>query len=146
MSSQLIGLLIGGLLPALFYGIAGIFAKVSTNAGMSVSGHLICIGVTVSVTGVLLNYVLPGSLPSNTAIVSSSLMGIFWSFGTGCVALGLLKYRASLAQLVPLYNMNTLVTAILALILFSEWRNLNVGQFTLGMILVVLGGIVVSRA
>ena len=146
MKSNLLGLMVGGLLPALFYGVSSVFAKSSTNAGMSVGGHLFVIGIAVSITGLLFNVLLPGNVPSLMAVASSSMQGVFWGLGTGCVVLGLLKYQAPLAKLVPLYNMNTLVTSGLALVIFAEWRAVNPLQLLVGAGLIVAGGILVSGA
>ncbi|MEM9976215.1 MAG: hypothetical protein AAF808_01155 [Cyanobacteria bacterium P01_D01_bin.2] len=146
MTSNLLGLMVGGLLPALFYGVSSVFAKSSTNAGMSVGGHLFVIGIAVSITGLLFNVLLPGNVPSLMAVASSSMQGVFWGLGTGCVVLGLLKYQVPLAKLVPLYNMNTLVTSGLALVIFSEWRAVNPLQLLMGAGLIVAGGILVSGA
>ncbi|MBE7383568.1 MAG: hypothetical protein F6J95_019390 [Leptolyngbya sp. SIO1E4] len=146
MSSKLLGLLVGGILPALFYGISSVFAKSSTNAGMSVGGHLFCIGIAISGTGLLFNQLLPGSMPSPIAVAFSSMQGVFWALGTGCVVLGLLKYQVPLAQLVPLYNMNTLITTGLALVIFAEWQQMNPLQLLLGAGFIILGGVLVSGA
>lgn len=147
MTSNLLGLVVGGLLPALLYGVSSVFAKSSTNAGMSVGGHLFVIGIAISITGLLFNLVLPGdTMPSLFAVTSSSMQGVFWGLGTGCVVLGLLKFEAPLAKLVPLYNMNTLVTAGLALIIFSEWQAVNPWQLLLGAGLIIAGGVLVSGA
>ncbi|NEQ49235.1 MAG: hypothetical protein F6K11_03755 [Leptolyngbya sp. SIO3F4] len=146
MTLQHLGLIVGGLLPALFYGVSSVFAKSSTNAGMSVGGHLLVIGVAISITGIVFNFVLPGDIPSLFAVTSSSLQGLFWGLGTGCVVLGLVQYEAPLAKLVPIYNMNTLVTSGLALVIFSEWQNVNPIQLLAGVGLIVVGGILVSAA
>ncbi|MEO0824692.1 MAG: hypothetical protein AAFW84_06230 [Cyanobacteria bacterium J06635_15] len=146
MSPKLLGLIVGGVLPALFYGVSSVFAKSSTNAGMSVGGHLFFIGIAISGVGLLFNLLLPGSIPSLVAVASSSMQGILWALGTGCVVLGLLKYQAPLAKLVPLYNMNTLVTSGLALIVFAEWRQVNPVQLLIGAGLIIVGGILVSGA
>lgn len=146
MPPKLVGLLVGGLLPALFYGISGIFAKSSANAGMSIGGHLIFIGISISGIGLLLNLLEPGTIPSSVAVASSSLQGLSWALGTACVVLGLLRYQIPLSKLAPLYNMNTLVTAGLALIIFTEWRQVNPGQLLLGTGLIIVGGLLVSGA
>ncbi len=146
MASNFVGLIVGGLLPALFYGISSVFAKSSTNAGMTVGGHLFVIGIAVSMTGVLFNGLLPGNSPSLVAIASSSMQGLFWGLGTGCVVLGLIKYQAPLAKLVPLYNMNTLITSGIALVVFAEWRAVNPLQLLVGAGLIVAGGVLVSGA
>ncbi|MBE9066869.1 hypothetical protein IQ260_09405 [Leptolyngbya cf. ectocarpi LEGE 11479] len=146
MTSNLLGLIVGGLLPALFYGLSSVFAKSSTNAGMSVGGHLFVIGIAISVTGLLFNTLVPSNIPSLLAVASSSMQGVLWGLGTGCVVLGLLNYQAPLAKLVPLYNMNTLVTSGLALVIFSEWRTVNPLQLLVGAGLIIAGGVLVSGA
>jgi hypothetical protein len=146
MTPQLWGLLVGGLLPALGYGIAGLLAKVSTNAGMSAGGHLICIGVAVSAVGVVLQLLYPGALPSWGAIASSSAYGLLWGLGTGLVAIALLKYPVPLAKLVPLYNMNTLIAVVLALLVFAEWQEANILKLLMGAIFVIVGGVLVAIA
>ncbi|MEO1592811.1 MAG: hypothetical protein AAFU71_16185 [Cyanobacteria bacterium J06632_22] len=146
MSLQLIGLIVGGILPALFYGVSSVFAKSSANLGMSVGGHLVFIGIAISITGALFNVLLPGTIPSATAVLASSMQGVFWGLGTGCVVLGIIKYQAPLAKLVPLYNMNTLITVGLALLIFAEWRDVNPTRLLVGAALVIAGGIVVSGA
>ncbi|NEO88369.1 MAG: hypothetical protein F6J87_29685 [Spirulina sp. SIO3F2] len=146
MSSQLWGLLVGGALPAIFYGVSGVLAKTSANAGMSVGGHLIGIGVAVSIVGVVLQIMLPGPAPNLPAIAASTGYGLLWGLGSGCVTLALLKYQTPLSKLVPLYNMNTLVAVLLALVMFAEWRTVSVPQLLFGAVLVVLGGTLVSIA
>ncbi|MEM6255223.1 MAG: hypothetical protein AAF821_20100 [Cyanobacteria bacterium P01_D01_bin.156] len=146
MTSNWLGLIVGGLLPALLYGISSIFAKSSTNAGMSVGGHLFIIGIAISITGLLFNLLLPLHIPSLGAVASSSMQGVFWGLGTGCVVLGLINYQTPLAKLVPLYNMNTLVTSSLALIIFAEGATVNSLQLVMGAVLIVAGGILVSGA
>ncbi len=146
MSPQQLGLIVGGVVPALLYGVAGIFAKMSSNGGMPVGAHLICVGVTVSLVGVAMQQVLPGQLPSLGAIASSSMLGLLWGLGSAFVTLGLLKYQAPLSKLVPLYNMNTLITVLLALIIFLEWQTVDPVKLSMGAILVIVGGLLVSGA
>ena len=146
MSPSFWGLIIGGVLPALFYGVSSIFAKSSANAGMAVGGHLVFIGIAISATGILFNVWLPGNIPSLFAVVSSSMQGLFWALGTGCIVLSLLRYQAPLAKLVPLYNMNTLVTVGLALLIFAEWRQVDPLRLMFGAGLIIVGGILVSGA
>lgn len=146
LSPQQLGLLVGGIAPALFYGVSNIFAKTSSNAGMSIGGHLLFVGIAISAVGGLMSLLLPGEIPSVSAALSSAMQGFLWAAGTGCVVLGLLKYETPLAKLVPLYNMNTLVTAGLALILFAEWRDADPIRLLLGAGLIVMGGVLVSGA
>ena len=150
MTPQTWGLVIGGILPAVLYGTSSVFSKTSTNVGMPVGIHLFWIGLAISTTGVLFNVLLPEAIPSLVpsvkGVASSSMLGLLWGLGTGCVALGLIQYQAPLAKLVPLYNMNTLITVGLALIVFAEWKDTNVVQLMIGAVLIIAGGILVSGA
>jgi uncharacterized membrane protein len=146
VTSNLVGLIIGGLLPAIFYGVSAIFAKSSANAGMTVGWHLFWIGLAVSAMGVILQAFIPGVAPSRLAIASSSLQGALWGLGTGGVLIGIFHFQAPLAKLVPLYNMNTLITVGLALIIFGEWQHIKILQLMTGAVLIVIGGIFVARA
>ena len=113
---------------------------------MPVGPHMMFVGLAVTVVGLLFQLILPGSVPSGWAIASSSLLGFFWATGMGLVLLGLARYQAPLSQLVPLYNMNTLVTVAIALVLFGEWKDANVMQLLLGAGLIIMGGVLVSGA
>ena len=146
MTSNLLGLLVGGILPAILYGVSAIFAKSSANAGIPVGWHLVWVGLAVSATGAVLQLLLPGETPSRVAIASSSMQGALWALGTGCVVLGILKFQAPLAKLAPLYNMNTLITVGLALLVFAEWQQARPLQLLIGAIFITIGGIFVSRA
>ncbi|NEQ95347.1 MAG: hypothetical protein F6K30_01215 [Cyanothece sp. SIO2G6] len=150
MTPQLLGIVIGGLLPALFYGTSNTFSKISTNAGMPVGIHLLWIGFAISLTGILFSFLLPDQtitfIPSIKGVASSSTLGLLWGLGTGCVALGLIRYQAPLAKLTPLFNMNSLVTVFLALVIFAEWQELNLIQLLLGTLLIIAGGVLVSIA
>ncbi|MGK7889385.1 MAG: hypothetical protein AB4042_08620 [Leptolyngbyaceae cyanobacterium] len=150
MTPQLLGIIVGGALPALLYGASNTFAKISTNAGMPVGTHLLWIGFAISLTGVVFSLILPDQtltlIPSLKGVASSSTLGLLWGMGTGCVALGLIRYQAPLAKLTPLFNMNSLVTVFLALVIFAEWQDLNLVQLLLGTLLIIAGGILVSIA
>ena len=146
MNQQTLGIIVGGLIPALCYGIAGVLAKMSTDAGMPVGSHLVFIGLAVSATGGLFNFTLPGKIPSLTPIIWSSVLGLVWALGTGCIALGLIRYQTPVSKLTPLYNMNALVGVVLALLLFAEWRSINVGPLLMGTLLICFGGILAARA
>jgi hypothetical protein len=42
--------------------------------------------------------------------------------------------------------MNTLITVLLALWVFAEWKTVHIPQLLLGSILIVIGGTLVARA
>ena len=49
-------------------------------------------------------------------------------------------------QLAPLYNMNTMVAVLIGLWAFSEWKELDMLRLLSGVVLIVIGGTLVSRA
>jgi len=71
-------------------------------------------------------------------------MGLCWGVGVLLVSMAISRYDTKLSILAPLYNMNTLVTVIGALIIFSEWKDVNVVKLIIGALLIVAGGVLVS--
>ncbi|MFA5793180.1 MAG: hypothetical protein WC897_04930 [Candidatus Gracilibacteria bacterium] len=146
MSNSTIGLIIGGFIPAIFYAASGIFGKVSTKAGMGTGPYLIMIGLAILLLGIITaslshnwNFPIKGTL-------SSFSSGLVWGIGTGLFALALSKYNSPVSQLAPLYNMNTLFVVIFGLIIFSEWKDMEVVKLLTGTVMVIGGSILVSLA
>ncbi len=72
MSTQTIGFLIGGLVPALMFGVGNIAMKESTSLGIALPTYLIIVGTAVIATGVLATIFISPKFPtlaqSGTAI------------------------------------------------------------------------------
>ena len=62
------------------------------------------------------------------------------------MGLTIIKYGTPLSQLVPIYNINTLFAVLLALVVFSEWQNVNVSTLMIGTLMVTIGAIFVANA
>lgn len=146
MTQNMSAIIMGGILPALFFGIAGVFAKPSTQAGIGTGLYLICVGLAVAVSGLVFHL----SLPDNTISIQSGgfavLMGLTWGIAAGLVAFTLTKYSTPISKLVPLYNMNTLVAVCIGLIAFAEWKDVHVPKLIIGSVLIVVGGTFVANA
>ncbi|MFA5854927.1 MAG: hypothetical protein WC846_01375 [Candidatus Gracilibacteria bacterium] len=146
MSNSTIGLIIGGFIPAVFFAASGIFSKVSTKAGMGVGPYLIMIGLAILLLGILTaTFSHNWSFPIK-GTWSSFSSGLVWGTGSGLFALALSKYHAPVSQLAPLYNMNTLLVVIFGLIIFSEWKDMEMVKLLTGTVMVVSGSILVSLA
>ena len=146
MSTKTTALLIGGILPAFIYGVSAIFQKLSTNIGISISMYLIAVGIGVAIAGIgfyLLDNTTVLSIKASTYAV---IFGLTWGIASGLVAYSLLHFSVPISQLVPLYNMNTLVAVLFALLLFSEWKDLNTIKLISGSVLIVIGAIFVANA
>lgn len=146
MSPQTTGLIIGGLFAALLYGISNLFTKASTQAGIGIGWYLIVIGVVVTMAGLVFFFIIPDQPFSFRAGAYAGLLGLFWGLGTGCIAIALTQYQVPLGKLVPIFNMNTLISVLLALWIFAEWKQVRVPQLLIGSVLIVVGGTLVAKA
>lgn len=146
MTSESIGLLLGGLLPAIFFALSSIFTKSSTDAGIGVAPFLALVGLAVLIGSSLCFLFIPDRAINLRSASYALISGFSWVAGTGLVALALSKYAAPISKIVPLYNMNTLIAVLIGLWIFSEWVGVNVVRLTIGAALVIIGGIIVSGA
>jgi uncharacterized membrane protein len=146
MSTKTIALLLGGFLPALIYGGSALFQKVSTNLGISLSAYLVATGIGVVIVGVGYSIFENSFAFSIKSGLYAGAFGLTWGIASALVAYTLLNYEVSISQLVPLYNMNTLVAVILALIIFSEWKDVDILKLLSGAILIVVGAVLVANS
>lgn len=146
MESRLTPLVIGGLIPAVLYGVAGVFQKWSAREGGSAPMYLIGFGLATVLSGLVFRAVLGESAAPPRSIVAALLGGGSFGVGAGLVSVALIRHDAALSQLAPLYNMNTLVAVLLGLLVFAEFRELQVMRLAAGTALIVLGGWLVSGA
>ena len=146
MTTKSLALLLGGILPALIYGGSAIFQKMSTNLGISLAAYMVATGLGITLVGVAY-YLLEGSFSfSIKSSLYAGMFGMSWGIATGLVAYALLNFDVSISQLVPLYNMNTLVAVLLALMIFSEWKDVNTIKLLSGSIFIVIGAVLVANA
>ena len=139
-------MLIGGIIPAVFFGISGAFTKSSTQAGIGTGLYLVCIGLSITLVGICCYLLMPDRNISLRSGFFASLVGMTWAIAAGLVALALTRYGVPVAKLAPLYNMNTLVTVLIGLFLFAEWKDVQALKLLLGTCFVVIGGIIVANS
>ena len=146
MNPQLTGIIVGGLLPAVFFALSAPFIRWSTQAGIGIGLYLICVGLAVVVVGAAFHLYFRDMTISPRSGLAAAGMGAMWAIGAGLVAVAVWKYPIPLSKLVPLYNMNTLIAVLLSLWIFAEWQNVNVLKLLVGALLVVIGGTLVALA
>lgn len=146
MTNATTGIIIGGILPALLFGVSGVLQKASMQAGIGIGPYLLCIAVGVFGTGAVFSGLTSERLVSPTSGAYALLIGVVWSLSMGLVALALNTYQAPLAKLAPLYNMNTLVVVLIALVVFAEWKEVSSLKLLIGTILIIIGGTLVANA
>ena len=146
MTQSTLTIIVGGILPALFFGISSVFSKASTESGISLGFYILCAGGAAAVTGVVFCFFDNNMLITLRSSAFAALAGIAWAVAAGLVAVALIHYDAAISKLVPLYNMNTLVAVLIGLIVFSEWKDINVPKLFIGSLLIIIGGSLVSAS
>ncbi len=146
MESRWIPLMLGGFLPALFYGLAGVLQKASARAGGSAPLYLIGFGLATCLTGIFYRQVVGDSTFTGRAALWALLAGVFFAAGAGLISTALIQYDASISQLSPLYNMNILVAVALGLLIFAEGDAVATPRLLVGTVIILLGGWLVTSA
>ena len=147
MSQQTIALILGGVLPALMFGISNIFTKVSNSGGMSTSAYVTIVGIAVTLVGIISNFTVGQNFTADPrSILSSLCVGVTWALGQLMIALALQKFPIPLSVISPIYNCNTLIAVCIALIIFNEWTLVSMGFLCVGAFLTTIGSILVARS
>lgn len=146
MNTQALGLVIGGLLPALFFGLSGVFAKPAATAGIGLGYYVGIVGLAIVVTGIVIHLLLPDPAFTTRGGLFAAAAGFSWALGAALVAVALARYGVTIARIVPLYNMNTLVAVLIGLVVFAEWKDVNAAKLVAGAVLITVGGGLVASA
>ena len=139
------GLLIGGVLASILLGIGGVFLKASQNAGISTPLFLIGFGLSISLVGVVYYSIFPQWEFTAKGITWSIFAGLANGAGIACITYAMSR-GASLSKLAPLFNSNTLIQVIIALIIFSEFKDVSVTKIIAGAIFVIIGSTLAALA
>jgi uncharacterized membrane protein len=126
--------------------MASTFQKTAARSGIGTGPYLIAIGGVVLLVGVGVTLAQSNSTATREGVVWACGYGLLWSSAIGCIVLALARYDANLSQLVPLYNLNTLVAVAIGMAVLGEWRDVLPWRVVVGVILAVAGGILVATA
>ncbi|MBI2377277.1 MAG: hypothetical protein HYV07_24970 [Deltaproteobacteria bacterium] len=138
-------LLLGGLLPAVLFGLDAVCSKLAVRAGVGAASLMTLTGVAMATVGFILTRVLKESLPSAAAAVPALAKGLCSGLGIGLVGFAIMK-GAPLSKITPIYNANGLVAVAISLVFFAEAASLDVSRLLLGTVLVVTGAALVASA
>lgn len=139
------GLLIGGLLASVFFGLTGVIAKFASNSQVGISVYLLSMGIGFLLASLPFFLLTPASY-SPQGIGYSVSSGIAQACGMACVLFAMHKYSTPMSQLAPLYNTNTLIAVVLSLVIFSEWQSVSISKVLLGSLFIIFGAAIVSTA
>lgn len=140
MNQSVIGYLIGGIIPAILYGLYNILQKASSQHKISPGMYLIVVGICAIAIGTAYCLIFKEFAISPISGFYATLNGIVWGLATCLIALAYTHYKMPVSKLVPIFNTNTLVAVILGLIIFSEWKTVSSPKVIIGAILVIIGG------
>lgn len=146
MDDKFLGLIIGGIIPSILFGLTGVFQKMSTNQGIALGPYLTIIGVAVTVVGVITWAITKEHTVNLQSGGYALLLGVIWAASTLLIALALSRYGANVSQLVPLYNTNSLVAVLLGLIFLDEAASVRTSYLLPGVVAIVIGGYLCSKA
>ena len=145
LSPQTVGILVGGLVPAVGYSIFAIGTKLAAQAGLGAGPLLVLTGFACAVTGAAFWWLLPSPI-NPTSSLWGLMAGFAWAIGSGFVSFALLRWGVPISKLNPIYNTNTLITVVLGLVVFSEWKQVNPLTLVGGAVLILLGSLLVSTS
>ena len=146
MEQKYIPLIIGGFIPALLYRMAGFLQKWSAREGATVSIYLIGFGLATFLAGVVYRVVSSEGPSPVRSVVLAVAAGLLFGVGAGLISFAIIRYDAAVSQLAPLYNLNTLVSVALGLLIFFEFREMDMPRLLAGTGVILLGGWLVSSA
>jgi glucose uptake protein GlcU len=104
------------------------------------------VGLAIVTTGVVIHLLLPDPAFTARGGLFAAATGFFWAIGAALVAVALARYGVTIARIVPLYNMNTLVAVLIGLVVFAEWKDVNTAKLVAGAVLITVGGGLVANA
>lgn len=133
-------LIIGGVLPMIFFGVFNVFykpvaANISTGSlvlGVALGGLLVALGYDTFFGGRM----IPSEISSKHFLLGIG-GGLLWGAAVVCLGFAFEKLNANASQVIPIVNANSLITVLLALIVLQEqviaWKVIT------GTILIILG-------
>jgi drug/metabolite transporter (DMT)-like permease len=146
MNSNYMGIVLGGIVPAIIFGIGGIFVKASNQQGISVNYFTLISGIGAVVISIVSFIVMEEKLINIQSGVYAFFVGVTWAGGILFVIMALAKYNTPISIISPLNCTACLVTVLLALLIFSEWKEMHVLRLLIGTILIIMGAMLVSTS
>lgn len=139
-------LLIGGIVPAIFFGIVAVLVKFSMRAGISLPMYLLVVGAAVFTFGLVATFLTGARSVCFESGGYAVLMGVAWAIGMYCMSYGISTLKLPVSVVVPLNNSNAIVAVLLSAVFFSEWKELNMTRVIVGTVLIMIGATVVSTS
>ena len=143
---NLLGIVIGGIIPAFLFATSSIFAKAAVKTGISNSIYMSLIGISVLVVGVLLYFFNAENSYSLKGIALSICTGFSWALGATFFAFAMMKFGTPVSKLVPIHTTAALFAVLTGFYFFSEWQQVHTIKLLLGTLLIISGAVLVSNS
>lgn len=146
MTDKAMGVVLGGLLPAMCFGVSSVLMKLAARAGIGPGPYVLSLAIGVAAYGAFTALTQPGRHATSGGVVFSILVGLVWALGMALIQVALTRYHAAISQIVPLHMLNLIVTIALGFALFAEARDLEAARLVIGAILIGMGAVLVAGA
>jgi len=120
--------------------------KCSVVAGAGTWEFLVLFGITLAAIGAVCRIRSYGGAIPRAAVLTGIATGVLWSLGTGLNLVALGRLGASISQITPLFNMNTLVVVLLGLWVFREHQQVRPAPLVAGAVAIIFGAVLVAGA
>lgn len=139
-------LFVGGVAPAILWGITAIFQKQSAVSGAGSSAYLIAFGLTLAVAGGISAQIWRPAPWTAEGIGFAAIAGLCFALGTGLISFALFSYGAPVSKLAPIWSCNVLVTLAVGAVFLGEAAEVDLMKLSAGTLLIISGAILVSNA
>lgn len=146
MKHSTLALLVGGVFPAVCLGISGVLQKSSAKAGIATGPYLVVAGSMLALMGGVAMLIERDVEINPRSTFLAALFGLFWSLGVASIAIAIRRFNGQISELVPLYNMNTLVAVAIGLFLMGEWKTVDVPRIFIASLLIIIGGVLAATS
>ena len=139
-------IVIGGLVPALAFGIAAIFQKGAMLNSVGPGTYMVYDGLVLVACGLVLRALLGEGAWAPPGLPLALLGGLCFAIATGALSFALQRMGAPISLLAPITVISTLVTVVLGFIVFREHVGVDAVRLLGGALLVVAGAALVATS
>ena len=133
-------------MPAFIFAIGSIFLKASARQGISLNHFFLFAGAGAIFVAFLLFLLIKEKSLSARSASLAFCVGLSWASATALMTLAMTKYAVPISIIGPLNATASLITVLLAMWIFSEWKEILVPRLLTGATLIVIGAMLVSTS
>ncbi|OWV77352.1 hypothetical protein ATY76_05335 [Rhizobium sp. R339] len=139
-------IIVGGVLPAIFWGITAIFQKQSATSATGSAVYLIAFGAACALAGLIAALLWRPAPWTIEGLGFAAIAGACFAFGTGLISFALFAYGIPVSKLAPIWSCNVLVTLAIGALFLGEASDFDVVRLAAGTLLIISGALLVSSA